>query len=415
MSRSPHQELPESNTGKSAGSLRDRAEKRLRESAQKKGAEGRTEDLRALVHELQVHQVELEIQNDELIKAREEIEAGLERYTELFDFAPVGYFTLDRNGTILQMNFSGAALLGRERSFYAGRRFRDFVAPRSLPDFDRFLHQLGTGPDKTLVAEVSLIGERETTVQLRAHLSGKGGDCLLAVTDISGLRRTEQALQAANKKLSMLSSITRHDLNNQMLALRAYRQLDRKCGRNGESTNLAEKEDRIIRAIVQQIEFTKTYDEFGMKAPEWLDLRLMVEKAIRQVPGIEGITVTVNLPLVRIYADPLAEKVFYNLLDNSLRHGGHVTSIVISAAEEPAGLRIRYEDNGSGIPRDNKDRIFDRGFGEHTGFGMFLSREILAITGLSIRETGEPGTGARFEILVPPGSSRPADGTGNAR
>jgi signal transduction histidine kinase len=112
-----------------------------------------------------------------------------------------------------------------------------------------------------------------------------------------------------------------------------------------------------------------------------------------------------------IHADLLLSRVFFNLLDNSLRHGGHVTRISAGYNETPEGLLIFWEDDGAGIPKENKDRIFERGFGKNTGLGLFLAREILAVTGISIRETGEPGKGARFEIVVPQGSYRLTGGT----
>ena len=102
-----------------------------------------------------------------------------------------------------------------------------------------------------------------------------------------------------------------------------------------------------------------------------------------------------------IYADPLLEKVFYNLLENSLRHGQTVTALQISVSETANGLVIVCQDNGTGITAGEKEKIFGRGYGRHSGFGLFLAREILGITGISIRETGQPGAGARFEILAP--------------
>ena len=109
---------------------------------------------------------------------------------------------------------------------------------------------------------------------------------------------------------------------------------------------------------------------------------------------------------LEIFADPLIEKVFYNLIENSLRHGEHVTTIWFSSSETDAGLVISYRDDGVGITGEDKKKLFQRGFGKHTGLGLFLSREILSITGITIRETGEPGKGVCFEILVPKGTYR---------
>jgi len=112
-----------------------------------------------------------------------------------------------------------------------------------------------------------------------------------------------------------------------------------------------------------------------------------------------------------VYADAMLEKVFANLLDNSVRHGERVTSIRVSSRMDGTTLVVVWEDNGTGIVASDKEKIFGRGYGKNTGMGLFLIREILALTGISIRETGVPGSGARFEILVPEGKYRLAERT----
>ncbi|MCX6690328.1 MAG: HAMP domain-containing sensor histidine kinase [Methanoregula sp.] len=108
-----------------------------------------------------------------------------------------------------------------------------------------------------------------------------------------------------------------------------------------------------------------------------------------------------------IFADLLFEKVFYNLIDNALRYGGaDMKMIRFSSRESDSGLTIVCEDDGVGITAEDKKRLFTRGFGKNTGLGLFLSREILAITGITITENGTSGKGARFEITVPKGMWR---------
>jgi signal transduction histidine kinase len=103
---------------------------------------------------------------------------------------------------------------------------------------------------------------------------------------------------------------------------------------------------------------------------------------------------------------PIIRKVFSTLIENAIRHGKKITYIRFSVAHKDNDLIIICEDNGVGIPLNDKAHIFGRGFGNHTGIGLFLAREILSITNLSIREVGEEGKGARFEILVPDGKWR---------
>jgi signal transduction histidine kinase len=111
-----------------------------------------------------------------------------------------------------------------------------------------------------------------------------------------------------------------------------------------------------------------------------------------------------------VFADPMFMMVLYNLFENAVRHGEHVTELTVHFIEEGNSGRLFVEDNGVGIPAPLKERIFERGFGSNTGFGLYLSSEILSITGLSIRETGTSGEGARFEIHLPPGTWRRGSG-----
>jgi signal transduction histidine kinase len=112
-------------------------------------------------------------------------------------------------------------------------------------------------------------------------------------------------------------------------------------------------------------------------------------------------TLNADLNGVEVFADPMLEKVFSNLLDNSIRHGQRVTEIRVSSKRSGEDLVVMWEDNGVGVAYQDKERIFSRGFGKNTGLGLFLVREILSLTCITIKETGTPASGARFEITVP--------------
>ena len=126
----------------------------------------------------------------------------------------------------------------------------------------------------------------------------------------------------------------------------------------------------------------------------------MVGRAIQNIdPG--RVRVEKDLGIAEIYSDYLFAKVFVNLVDNSLRHGGNVTVCRFLFQETGSGAEIVYEDNGIGIPAGAKEKIFRREYYRNTGYGLFLAQEILSITGMTIRESGEPEKGARFVIHVP--------------
>jgi signal transduction histidine kinase len=137
-----------------------------------------------------------------------------------------------------------------------------------------------------------------------------------------------------------------------------------------------------------------------MKLPEWQDVKDVVNRVLPQIDR-EDIRIDCTLDGVEIYADPLLERVMYNLIENAVLYGKTLTAITISGQEVQDGFIIMVKDNGVGIPAAEKEKIFYRGFGTNAGLGLFLAREILGITGITITETGAPGKGARFELLVP--------------
>lgn len=122
--------------------------------------------------------------------------------------------------------------------------------------------------------------------------------------------------------------------------------------------------------------------------------------------GQNGLRAGISCAGIQVYADPLIERALFNLAKNAVIHSVTATEFSISCAPEEENLVIVVEDNGVGIPDGEKERIFERGVGKHTGLGLFMVREILGITGMTIQETGTAGSGARFAITVPPGFFR---------
>jgi signal transduction histidine kinase len=167
-------------------------------------------------------------------------------------------------------------------------------------------------------------------------------------------------------------------------------------------TRMIKKLEETVQKIQLQIEFTRVYQDLGTHEPQWQ----LLDAVLHNIVVPDHFTLQANLKGFEVYADPILEKVFYNLMDNSLQHGEHVSTIHASAAVKDGSLIIVWEDDGVGIPVDEKTKIFEKGYGRNTGLGLFLISEILAITGITIRETGEPGKGARFEMIVPKGEYR---------
>ena len=234
------------------------------------------------------------------------------------------------------------------------------------------------------------------------------------VLDITERLQAEEALLRANRVLNLLSGITRHDIDNQLTVLRGYlsilnaRQSDPALGSYLErSVDAAER-------IASMIRFTGTCEEIGLHAPVWQDLHAIVETAAGDV-ALGAVRLLNELPAgLEVYADTLIVRVFANLIDNVVRHGCGATVVRLRVMERDRDWTILCEDDGAGVPPGEKERIFERGYGDNTGLGLFLVREILEITGIAIHESGEPGEGARFEIAVPGRAIRQVKSAGRA-
>ena len=248
-------------------------------------------------------------------------------------------------------------------------------------------------PDGTIV-QLEVFGTPVTDGKNRVTAS------LVSFLDITERKRAEQVITEAQKKINLLTSLTRHDMANQIAVLRGLARIAMLKKSDPVILDLLRKIDTSAAAIAQHVDFSRAYQEISVHAAKWQKIREMVTK---QTMDDISLSCTCN---VEIFADPMLERVFFNLIDNAVRHGEQVTTITVSCRPDPGGLVITVEDNGIGVPPDQKETIFEKGYGKHTGFGLFLAREVLALTGISIRETGIKGKGARFEMIVPNGMFR---------
>ena len=212
-------------------------------------------------------------------------------------------------------------------------------------------------------------------------------------------------INLANRKLNLLNSIIRHDVINTLTALIGYEEMTEDITTDPE----VRKNLRIIstqtQKISKQIVFTRDYQNLGMNMPEWQIVGDVVRKAASEM-DVGSVTFTADFSNLKIYADPLLEIVFHTLLENSIEHGESITWIRGYYLISGRDLIMVLEDNGVGIQEKQKSAIFNRKYYKNTGLGLFLVQEILSMTNISIRETGIPGEGARFEISVPKGAYR---------
>jgi len=224
-------------------------------------------------------------------------------------------------------------------------------------------------------------------------------------TGISRGKTADDQTDLSDRKFTLMDTITRHDIINKLTVLRGYIELMKESTEDPVMRSYIRRQERAVEAIQDITAFTRTYRDLGMKEPSWQDVAV----AVRNSAGLlelKSVTIYMDLAGLFVLADPLFEKIFYNLIENALQYGKKITRIHISALEKDEGLVIIIEDDGTGITDDQKERIFEPGVGENTGYGLFLVREILSMTRFSIRERGPAGAGARFEIVIPHGSYR---------
>jgi signal transduction histidine kinase len=305
---------------------------------------------------------------------------------------------------------SGLELLTRERVDVV---LLDLMLPDSTM-LDTLRHVLEHSPQVPVVVLTTLQDEQTglSAVQMGAQdylYKGEMSSALLSrsLRYARERKQAEEALKQANRNLHLMNSITRHDLLNQLTVIIGYLHLmedDQSCQL---CRSYLDKIDKAAVAIQDQIEFTREYQNIGARSMYWQNVRETIDRAIHLHPAdLRSISLDIEGDDMEVYADPMLEKVFYNLLDNSLRHGGHVTAIRVSWQERDHGVVLTWEDNGVGITTEQKKKIFRMGTGKNKGMGLFLLRSILSITHMEIQETGEPGQGARFEISIPRGYFR---------
>jgi PAS domain S-box-containing protein len=228
---------------------------------------------------------------------------------------------------------------------------------------------------------------------------------LVLMTNITGRKQVEAALQQVTKKLTLLNQVTFNDIQNAVFTLKGYLTLESSLPVSEPAKKYLEMEEESVRKIDYSLNFAKNYQDLGVKPPEWQNVHQSFLLGISHL-DFSSVNRTIHLDNLEIYADSLLERVFFTLAGNVLRHAKHATGVTIGYQIAGDGLLLFFEDNGTGVPDANKEKIFERGYGSQQGMELFLVREILGITGITIHETGTYGSGARFEMNVPKGAYR---------
>lgn len=345
------------------------------------------------------------------MEAEEALRESETRFRELAELFPQFIFEMDRSFRLTYFNWIAMDLTSYSyEEFERGFDARTLVSESDLPFVEESISRILNGERVspipfTLVrkdgASLPVIMYAAAVVRENEYAGIRG-----IIVDISEQKKLETALTTANRKLNLMNQVTRHDILNTITGLLGLIDMTREQMSDAKQIALIEESRELVIKIKDQIVFTRDYQDVGVKAPQWQSLEKTVRAAAEAI-RLKGVALRVPGEDVEIFADPLFARVFYNLLDNSIRHGGEVSEISIETEIAPDGdLIVRYRDNGIGVPQRDKERIFEQGIGKNTGFGLFIIREILGITGSAIREIGTYGKGILFEIRVPPGGFR---------
>ena len=401
-------------------------------------------DTQRLVHELQVHQIELEMQNEELVQARAESEAVHRQYTDLYDFAPVGYFTLARDGAIRQVNLAGANLLGAEaeRGKLIQRRLGVFVSAQSRTTLSAFLDQVFTsGKNEACEIELLKAGAAPLWVHIEATTdSDKREACRAVVVNISKRKQAEQKLAQYSEHLEkMVAERTREltDAQEKLVRHEKLAVLGQLAGSVGHELRnplgvinsgvyylklvqpdaddkvrqchaKIEQEVRNAEKIINDLlDFArvKSVDREAISVSE------LVQRVLERYPAPLPVVLSLDLSpcLPKIFADARhMEQVLGNLVLNACQampKGGQLS--VISEQLSVDGVpwvQIAVKDTGVGIPPENMQKLFEPLFttkSKGIGLGLPISQKLAEANGGRIEVESEIGKGSTFTVYLP--------------
>ncbi len=292
----------------------------------------------------------------------------------------------DSEGRIVDVNPAVEPIFASPASVLVARSVDEFLPPGTPFSFFRE-KKLDAGPvevtfqrnDRSLYYDTYCV-----PLDPGARESGY----LLILRDVTRRKQAENALENAHRKLNLMASITRHDILNQITALNYFLEISATIATTREQTEYVEKENQIIGKLQQQIEFAREYQDLGAEIPRWQDVSAVLSRVTSETDA-GSVQIMVRMPPCEVYADPMLEKVFSNLISNALNYGETLSRITITGEKEGENFRITCEDDGIGISAEDKTRLFTRGFGKNTGLWLVsLPRDFIDHRPLHHRKRG---------------------------
>ena len=412
--------------------LRQKAEERFKQRGPKRppAAGGETQ---RLLHELEVHQIELEMQNEELRRARQEVEAGFVRYTQIFDFAPIAYFVLAQDGTIAGLNLAGARLLGAERSRLLGKGILQAFPVNDIGAFVELLESvLASRPseEEPETRELHMLrGREKSLVDVRISASVVDADpraALVAIEDITAHRQIETAVRDESRRKDEFLAALSHELRNPLSALRyAVHALERaEAGSDlaHQARGVLQRQvDHLTGLVDDLLDVTRVAHGKVELRRKKLELVELVRRAVEDIrPSFDGAGLSLAFRAGEpcwVDADPKRiVQVMGNLLGNALKftpRGGTVEVRVEpeQVQQESRAVAVSVRDDGMGIAPDVLPDLFKpfmqgpqalaRSLGG-LGLGLAMVKGLVELhRGMVDVVSGGIGAGSTFTIRLP--------------
>ncbi len=340
-------------------------------------------------------------------KAEEKLRSSEERLKILFEFAPDAYYLNDLAGNFVDGNKAAEELTGYNRSELVRKTFLKLglLRRRQIPKAAKLLakNALGkpTGPDEFVLNRKD---GAQASVEIRTFPVKINGQTLVLgiARDVTERKKTLEKLKILNEKLGVVGKLTRHDVRNKLSTITNNVYLARQTLTGDSKTSeYLEDVNSSCGQMERILDFTSNYEKLGVEELIYIDVEKSVEDAVSLSSDLKGVKVMSDCKGLKLLADSLLRQLFYNLIDNSLRHGERVSQIRIFYEVGKDQMRLVYEDDGVGIPKAEKETIFEKGYGKGTGYGLWLIWQMCEVYGWTIKETGKVGKGVQFTITIP--------------
>jgi signal transduction histidine kinase len=383
--------------------LRHRAEARLSQKGAAADRPIKEADLRRLLHELQVHEIELELQNEELQRAHAAVETLLMKYTALYDFAPTGYFTLDRQGTIRGLNLAGASLLGTERSKLLNRRFDLLLAAEKRPAFITFLsHAFESGTKEVCETLLQQEGNAPRWVWIEACEAVSGQECHLTVMDITRRKesetdraRLERQVQAASEREQQgIGESLQEDLCQRLAGIEAATAALAKALKTTarpESALAGEIADEVHESLQHARGFADMLQPVSLLEQGLAAAIGNLAGHVQQSSGIHCAFKGEDLPHIAAADATHLYRIAQEAVNNAVQHAA-ASQIDVALSRSGRGFTLTIADDGSGMVEPSD---------EGSGLGLQIMRYRSDLLGASLTIQSKPGRGTVVTCCYP--------------